>query len=133
MKQTMACVMALVLSAAPAGAVDFTTELLARDGKPMSECIRMEGAVCAESVTLTLGKLCVAALDTPEQNLTASEIVKRGLLARKIQNGEKSKAVEVSVEEAALLKAQIVKMNNLTTSIKFQALELIDPAGVKKE
>lgn len=132
-------VLALSLIATPAFATDFTTQLLGADGKPVPECLRLndERTKCSEEINLTLGWLSRFALDQQEEpdprtgarpSIPLSEIIKRGTLSEKIKANP---LLELSVDEAKLVKDQIIKLN-YKVGIKFQAIKLIDPKGVEE-
>lgn len=112
-----------------AAQVDFTAVLQAQDGKPKMECLKLgqDRTKCEEEIVVTLGWLCRIALDMAEDKLPISEIIKRGSLAEKILNNDK---LDLSVDEAKLVKDQIIKLN-YSVSIRYQAISLIDPQGVK--
>lgn len=116
-----------------ADTIDFTTPLLNQDGKPKIECLRVNSedkTKCTDEINMTLGWLLRFALDIPDERgaqPSAAEIYKRGKLSEKIKSND---SAELSVDEAKLLKDQIIKMN-YQTSIKFQALRLIDPKGIE--
>lgn len=119
-------------TAAFADPVDFSTKLLGQDGKPVPECIRVsdDKTKCTDEIELTLGWLSRFALDMPEErggSLPLSDILKRGSLSEKIKANP---TFDLSVDEAKLIKDQIVKLP-YKTNIKFQALRLIDPQGTK--
>lgn len=122
---------ALLLITSPAfgETIDFTKVLTGTDGKPLPECIRLslDRTKCEEEITLTLGWLSRFSLDMPEDRIPLSDIIKRGNLSEKIKASDK---LDLSVDEAKILKDQIVKLS-YKTSVKFQALKLIDPKGVE--
>lgn len=124
-------VIALLLFPAVAFAVevDFTTPLVGSDGKPVPECLRIspDRTKCEEEINLTLGWLSRFALDMPEDKIPLSDIIKRGTLSEKIKANPK---LDLSVDEAKLVKDQIVKLG-YRTNIKFQAIKLIDPKGTE--
>lgn len=114
-----------------AAEVDLDTILLGQDGKPKQECVKLNSAdrtKCDEEITVTLRWLSMIALDLtpPDEKLIYSEIVKRGRLADKLSLSGK---VDLSIDDAKLLKDQIAKVN-YSTLIRFQAIKLIDPTGV---
>lgn len=123
---------ALVLSTASAFAepVDFSTLLLAQDGKPKIECLKLnqERSQCIDEITVTLGWFSRFALDLPEDKLAPIEVLKRGMLSEKIAGAS---LIELSGDNIKLLKDQIIKLN-YSTYIKFQAIRLIDPQGAKE-
>lgn len=124
-------IVAAMLFASPAYAdsIFFGSLLNGSDGKPQIECIRLtpDRAKCEEEITLTLGWLSRLALDMPEDKAPLVEIYKRGRLSEKILAYDK---LDLSVDEAKLLKDQIVKLS-YRTNIKYQALKLIDPKGAE--
>lgn len=124
-------ILPLLLLSTPihAAEVDLDTILLAQDGKPKQECVRLNSAdrtKCDEEITITLGWLSKIALDLVEDKIPYSEIIKRGKLAEKISL---SKKVDLGIDEIKLLRDQIAKVN-YSTLIRFQAIKLIDPTGV---
>lgn len=119
----------LISTSALAEPVDFTSQLLGTDGKPIPECITLnpDRTKCTEETSLTLGWFVRFALDMPEEKMPLSEIIKRGTLSQKIKGNDK---LDLSVDEAKLIKDQIVKLN-YKVFVKYQALKLIDPKGVE--
>lgn len=122
----------LSVTTAVAEPIDFAAILLGQDGKPVTECIRLNSdrTKCDEEVTLTLGWLSRFALDFTEDRappLPLSDVVKRGILSEKIKANSK---LDLSVDEAKLVKDQILKLS-YKTSIKFQAIKLVDPKGAE--
>lgn len=100
--------LAVILFAAPAfaGEVDFSTILTNEDNAPIPDCTTTD---CAGKPPLTLGRLAmhVLAANFPdEQNLSGEEKFKRGELALRVYKGGK---VNISVEEAALVKKLVAK------------------------
>lgn len=123
----LACV--IVSLSNPAFATDFNTQLLGQDNKPIAECVRLstDRSKCEEEINITLGWMVRIALDLPEDKLPMSDIIKRGSLSEKIKANP---SIDLSVDEAKIVKDQIGKLNYRTT-IKYQAIQLIDPQGVK--
>lgn len=138
MKRILLSAIAVALLTSPAFAdpIDFSTQLLGTDSKPVPECVRlnMDRTKCEEEIILTLGWLARFALDQQEERTAGvpfaptplGEIVRRGTLSEKIKANDK---LDLSVDEAKLIKDQIVKLN-YKTGIKYQAIKLIDPKGV---
>lgn len=129
--KSLALVLTLLASPALADPIDFSSQLFGTDSKPVPECIRLNAdrTKCEEEITLTLGWLARFALDQQEERGAAiplSDIIKRGTLSEKIKANDK---LDLSVDEAKLIKDQIVKLN-YKTNIKYQAIKLIDPKGV---
>lgn len=116
-------------SLALAEPVNFSTPLLAQDGKPKIECLKLNAdrSKCEEEITVTLGWLCRLALDLAEDKIQPIEILRRGLLSERIAATD---GFELSGDNIKLLKDQIIKLN-YSTFIKFQAIRLIDPQGAK--
>lgn len=123
----LACV--IVSLSNPAFATDFNAQLLGQDNKPIAECVRLstDRSKCEEEINITLGWMVRIALDLPEDKLPMSDIIKRGSLSEKIKANP---TIDLSVDEAKIVKDQIGKLNYRTT-IKYQAIQLIDPQGVK--
>lgn len=123
--------LAFTLLASPAFAdpIFFGAVLNNFDGKPAIECVRLntDRTKCEDEITLTLGWLSRFALDMPEDKIPISDIIRRGNLSERIKASDK---LELSVDEAKLLKDQIAKLS-YRTNIKFQAIQMIDPQGVK--
>lgn len=120
----------MMLAAAPALAIDFTTVLNDPDGKPFLDCVRYEGSppACAETTPLTLSRLAVAGLDQPVANEQYADKVKRGVLQAKVYG---AKDVALSVAEIKTIEDAISKLQYRTFAI-FQAAKLLDPQGVPK-
>lgn len=112
-----------------ASATDFNTQLLGQDNKPITECVRLsiDRSKCEEETNITLGWLVRIALDLPEDKLPISDIIRRGSLSEKIKANP---SIDLSVDEAKIVKDQIGKLNYRTT-IKYQAVKLIDPKGTE--
>lgn len=112
-----------------AAEIDFATPLNGSDGKSIPECVRLtpDKTKCEEEITLTLGWLSRFSLDMPEEKIPLSDIIRRGNLSEKIKTNPK---LDLAVDEAKLLKDQIVKLN-YRVNIKYQAIKLIDPKGVE--
>lgn len=129
MKYLIIPLLSLIPSAAFADPIFFGSVLTSLDGKPVVECIRLntDRTKCEEEITITLGWLSRFALDMSEDKLPLSDVIKRGNLSTKILAADK---LELSVDEAKLIKDQIVKLP-YKTNIKYQAIQLIDPQGVK--
>lgn len=125
----LALALALFSTPAFASEIDFSTTLTGSDGKPVPECMRLsqDKTKCESEIDLTLGWLSRFALDMPEEKIPVSDIIRRGNLSEKIKASPK---LDLSVDEAKILKDQIVKMN-YRISIKYQAIKLIDPKGVE--
>lgn len=125
-----AIAIALLLSSPVfADPIFFGAVLNGSDSKPIMECMRLnpDRSKCEQEIELTLGWLARFALDMPEDKIPLSEIIKRGNLSEKIRAYDK---LELSVDEAKLIKDQIVKLG-YRTNVKFQAIKMIDPKGVE--
>lgn len=127
--KSVAIALLLFPTVAFAAEVDFTVPLYGSDGKSVPECLRLsqDRTKCESEIDLTLGWLARFALDMPEDKIPYSDIIKRGTLSEKIKANSK---LDLSVDEAKLIKDQIVKLG-YRTNIKFQAIKLIDPKGVE--
>lgn len=138
MKRTAMLILAATIAGlAPAiaqsGEVDFSAPILDLDKKPFTDCLRWgdvpAGAQprCEQLVDMTLGRLAATALNTPEQNMTPQEIVKRGQLAIKTHAGGK---VAVTAADIETIKAAIAKRGYPPVAV-VSAFALLDPASVK--
>lgn len=127
MRKLIAVASLLMTVPAFADPIYFSAILVGTDGKPQTECMRLsqDRGKCEDEAILTLSLLARLALDMPEDKLPLSTIFKRGNLSEKIKAYDK---LELSVDEAKLLKDSIVKLN-YRNGIKYQALKLIDPKG----
>lgn len=122
----LSMLIATVASAAP---VDLNTPLLGQDGKQMVECtaLNAERTKCEQETPMTVGLVCRVALDLAEEKLASGDIVKRGTLSEKIKSKDQ---IEFSVDEAKLIKDQLVKLK-YPTLIKFQVIKIIDPKSIE--
>lgn len=128
----VAAALAASVLAARAAEVDFNVQLKEMDSSGAVDCNKVDQrqGACLEVVPLTLKRLVVAALDSPDANTPAMEKLRRGMLAQRVYRAEK--AVELTAEEVQLVKDLIAKLN-VKPSLIFQAYELLDPASVKKQ
>jgi hypothetical protein len=77
---------------------------------------------------VTLGRLALGSLLQPEQNLDATEQLKRWTLAQKVFKAVYP--VELSADEIELIKKQIAKRGHPEWT--GQAVELLDPVAARK-
>lgn len=123
-------------AAAPAFAVeiDFATVLVDLDGKPYRDCLRpnITKTECDEWIEHTLGLIAYSALDRAEQGLSVIEQAKRAVLARMIYPGKNEKhVVDVSSSEITMMVEAIGKVGLRPVEV-MRAIELLDPARLKK-
>lgn len=118
-------VFAFSLLATPALAVDMTTVIHDQHGKPVTDTSQAsaEDPTCKQCTSLTLGSVVAAALlaDRKEENLSAIEKAKRGVLAMKVATG---KDVSLNAKETADIVRLLSVWPPLVVS---QAIPLIDP------
>lgn len=138
---TIAFAAALLPTLACAAPVDFSAVIHNLDGGPAQECKQAEAktipgkngepddhvTICKKVGPLTLGSLAANGLISADRGASADEQVKRGLLAQRVYAG---KAVELTAEQVATIKAQVAKLGQPTLYVT-QLVEAIDPAAVK--
>jgi hypothetical protein len=125
---------AVAADPAPARKIDFTTVLLDPDGKPFTECLRVDEAdrtKCAERVDVTLGYLARAVLNLRQrgdESLPLDELVRRGQLASFVY---RSTAAELDSGEVDLIKRLLAAVPSMQTTMVVAALKILDPVAVK--
>jgi len=128
-------VVALVITAAPAAAVDFSQPILDDEGKPICTLRGDElkaGEECPTDKVFTLGFAARAALYSnfaDEQNISGEERAKRGDLARDIRAATARGDFKLKVEDLALIKKLIGKAYG--PMVVSGAWRLLDPPAEK--
>lgn len=122
-----------VSNAALAGesATDFSKQIHTLDGTPMNTCADQQGEKCNRYEPLTVGTVSISALgQAAERGATYPDMIGRELLSQKIYATKEP--IELTGDQKALLKKQIMALPNVTPRVLFQAMEAIDPASVKQ-
>jgi hypothetical protein len=98
----------LAFPALAAEKINFTVPITDADDQVITECDdqTQPKPECKTRIPVTLGMVVMRALVVPEQNMSPEESLKRGQLALKLY---KAQAVEVSPEDAALIRKQVAK------------------------
>lgn len=120
-------VVAAILMAQPALALDFTVVLKTADGQDAQECGHVDTTgKCDKLAVLTLGRFIAGALSQPKKQTVTEQVIDGRLAARVID----AKNLDLTSDEIVRIKERIGELT-YNPSIVANAIELLDPGSIK--